>query len=1030
MLSSTKQSLRYCSARLPNSRSFTSGLICQAKAAKPTAPAKSKGGGFKVKKEEYSGNKKIAAAKVGPLPAHFLAGHHLLQPPQRELKLPQLAPDVLTSRAVGTAVSLPSGPGSITGTFGLPISLESEFLHLSNPTSVIRDTTLTVINALDGGYKSGTSNKDARIALTGATGSGKSHLLLQAANYAAASKWIVLYVPRVISWVDSTTPYAYDPRTKTFQQPELAAQVLGQFISANSGILLAPSTKITKDIQNERLGSFSQGDPLSVLLNIGQKDQSLATEVLSVTLEILGEQAEYVGIPSSTTNVLRNKNRHPVLLAIDDFQALFCMSRYRDPQYQLIYSHHLSLPRLILEYASGKRILAKGAVVGALSSTDARFLAPLPLKEALGVVEPGSVSPYEHRNKDVAFYASGVQGLSVPYKMQLSEAASMFDIWVKNNVLHTPAKDSLFLSKWYELKTCGEMLKELGADIVCFQEMKISRQLLTRSLAVPENYNAVMSFPKSKGGYSGVAVYTNNTRVVPLKAEEGLLGGYQSTSKIQMDVQEHISKAYPESGLLELMSEEEGGIPTELIDLDSEGRSLVVDFGLFVLINVYCPNLTSEERMPFKYNFHKVLEDRVRILIQEGREVIVLGDLNVVAAPIDHCEGNLDSRKNAFWESPVRTWFRQWLDPEGPMVDAIRSSWPNREKMFTCWDTRTNARESNYGTRIDYILITKGLLPWFKHGDIQPDIRGSDHCPIFIDLHDEITSSDGEVLHLADFLGLASVSGQQRDPPPISTKFWDEFSDKQKLLSAFFSKKSSPSISKPSTQTSEHNLQKIESGAEIRNDESPSAGSVSGCSTQVPLLAAGQTESGKPVGINGRKREATSSRLETGDTSPKKPKKSQTTGTVSNQHKLSNFFTNSFQPKSSAKRFSSPPIEVSDSEDEARSPKPKSGFVLSGSNLESNSQVKSTESAKHKWSQLMRPVEPPRCIVHDAPTKEFTVNKAGPNKGKKFFICSMPMGPGYDSGKSKRLREEVDPRYRCNYFKWASDVKRETKLNG
>ncbi|GAB1518251.1 hypothetical protein RhiTH_001310 [Rhizoctonia solani] len=433
MLSSTKQSLRYCSARLPTSRSFTSGLICQAKAAKPTAPAKSKGGGFKVKKEEYSGNKKIAAAKVGPLPAHFLAGHHLLQPPQRELKLPQLAPDVLTSRAVGTAVSLPSGPGSITGTFGLPISLESEFLHLSNPTSVIRDTTLTVINALDGGYKSGTSNKDARIALTGATGSGKSHLLLQAANYAAASKWIVLYVPRVISWVDSTTPYAYDPRTKTFQQPELATQVLGQFISANSGILLAPSTKITKDIQNERLGSFTQGDPLSVLLNIGQKDQSLATEVLSVTLEILGEQAE-----------------HPVLLAIDDFQALFCMSRYRDPQYQLIYSHHLSLPRLILEYASGKRILAKGAVVGALSSTDARFLAPLPLKEGLGIIEPGSVSPYEHRNKDVAFYASGVQGLSVPYKMQLSEAASMFDIWVKNNVLHTPAKDSLFLSKYVE----------------------------------------------------------------------------------------------------------------------------------------------------------------------------------------------------------------------------------------------------------------------------------------------------------------------------------------------------------------------------------------------------------------------------------------------------------------------------------------------------------------------------------------------------------------------------------------------------
>ncbi|KAJ1306829.1 hypothetical protein OPQ81_007814 [Rhizoctonia solani] len=414
------------------SRSFSSALITRAKAAKPTAPAKSKGGGFKVKKDVYTGSKKIAATRVGALPAHLLTGHHLLQAPQRELELAKLAPDVLTSRAIGTAVALPSGQGSIIEAFGLPASLESEFLLLSNPTSVIRDVTLSVVGALDGGSKSGTSSRDARIALTGETGSGKSHLLLQAANYAAANKWIVLYAPRVISWVDSTTPYAYDPRTKTFQQPELAAQILGQFIAANS-MLLSQDLQITQEIQNERLGAFSKGTPLSTLLNIGQKDQSLATEVLEVTLEVLGKQTRY-----------------PVLLAIDDFQALFCMSRYRDPQYQLIFAHHLSLPRIMLEYAIGKRVLNSGAVVGAISTTDPRFLAPLPLKEALGIVQPGTMSPYERRNKDIVFYASGIKGLPVPSKMQLGEAASMFDVWVKNNVLHTPVKDSLFLSKYTE----------------------------------------------------------------------------------------------------------------------------------------------------------------------------------------------------------------------------------------------------------------------------------------------------------------------------------------------------------------------------------------------------------------------------------------------------------------------------------------------------------------------------------------------------------------------------------------------------
>ncbi|KAG8691658.1 Class II abasic (AP) endonuclease [Ceratobasidium sp. 423] len=958
MLHSVKQALKYCSTRTSASRSFSSGFTARAKAPKPTAPAKSKGGGFKVKKEEYTGSKKIATAKVGALPGHLLTSHHLLRAPQRELGLPQLTPDFLTPRAIGTAVSLPSGQA-------------------------------------------------------GDTGSGKSHLLLQAANYAAANKWIVLYAPRVTSWVDSTTPYAYDPRTKTFQQPELAAQILGQFIAANSGILLSPNTQITKDIQNERLGTFSRGTPLSVLLNVGQKDQSLATEVLEVALEVLGGQ-----------------NKHPILLAIDDFQALFCMSRYRDPQYQLIFAHHLSLPKMILEYAVGKRVLAGGAVVGALSNTDPRFLAPLPLKEALGMVQPETASPYDRRNKDVAFYASGIKSLPVPSKMQLGEAASMFDVWVKNNALHTPAKDSLFLSKWYTLKTCEEMLKELGADIVCFQEMKISRQLLTKTLAVPENYDAVMSFPQSRNGYSGVAVYTNNVKIVPLKAEEGLIGGRQPTSKVVLDAKERISKTYPESTTLELMPEEEGGVPTNLDRLDSEGRSLVVDFGLFVLINVYCPNLTSEERMPFKYNFHKVLEDHVRILIQEGREVIVLGDLNVVAAPIDHCEGSLESRKNTFWESPVRTWFRQWLDPEGPMVDVVRTSWPDREKMFTCWDTRTNARESNYGTRIDYILITKGLLPWFKHGDIQPDIRGSDHCPVFIDLHDEITSPDGRVSQLVDLLGSVDVSGQRRDPPPISTKFWGEFSGKQKLLSTFFTKKSSQSVSEPLTPAPESSLQETISEHGTEGDKLSCDEPVSTSSTRISLPSPEKNEFQQSTEADGRKRKAARSSTETSGLSSKKSKKSQTTNRTNKQPKLSSFFASSSQSQISTKQRSSPPIEIIDSEVEVEISRSTSELLLSGPGSLPSSQMKDTSLVKDAWSQLMRPIEPPRCSVHDVPTKEFTVNKSGPNKGKKFFICSMPMGPGYDSGKSTRLREEVDPRYRCNYFKWASDVKRETKSTG
>ena len=218
--------------------------------------------------------------------------------------------------------------------------------------------------------------------------------------------------------------------------------------------------------------------------------------------------------------------------------------------------------------------------------------------------------------------------------------------------------------------------------------MKSTRTSLPRDVAIPDKYTSFFSFPSAKGGYSGVAVYTKTAVAVPLKAEEGLSGAAstQPTGKSpRLPQEERVSPSYPSVDDINLFEDEQGNLPSSFASLDAEGRALILDFGLFVLINVYCPNETSDARLSYKMNFHLLLQERVRVLVEEQhREVIVLGDINVCAAPLDHCDGHLPSNAAAFWEHPARAWFRGWLEPHGRMVDVVRRCWPERKGMFTC----------------------------------------------------------------------------------------------------------------------------------------------------------------------------------------------------------------------------------------------------------------------------------------------------------------------------------------------------------
>ncbi|KAJ3341820.1 DNA-(apurinic or apyrimidinic site) lyase 2 [Gonapodya sp. JEL0774] len=326
---------------------------------------------------------------------------------------------------------------------------------------------------------------------------------------------------------------------------------------------------------------------------------------------------------------------------------------------------------------------------------------------------------------------------------------------------------------WNECRSYKELLDSLGADIFCFQEMKVTWEKLDSDIALIPGYDAFFSVSRGKSGYSGVATYVCTDRIpTPLDAEEGFTGLLARPGTLSR------IGCY---GDLELEFDRD-----ELVHLDSEGRCLITDHG--------DPSDNDSGREEFKIKFHRGIELRARALIDAGRQVIVLGDVNITYMPIDHYNPMCSYFQGPIEEDSYRFWLHNFLTPRGPVVDLFRHFHPDAQGAYTCWNTKKDGRSGNFGTRIDYILPTRQLLPWFEECTIEANIRGSDHCPVVATLRSSIQSGTDHVL-LNDLLSppLRDSEGNlvTREPSKLCSRFFDKFSSKQQTLKSFLVQKSS-----------------------------------------------------------------------------------------------------------------------------------------------------------------------------------------------------------------------------------------------
>jgi exodeoxyribonuclease-3 len=247
--------------------------------------------------------------------------------------------------------------------------------------------------------------------------------------------------------------------------------------------------------------------------------------------------------------------------------------------------------------------------------------------------------------------------------------------WNVNGIRAVGTKEAL---KWID---------ERQTDILCLQEIKALPQQIPEDLFDKE-YEELTVNSAEKKGYSGTATFSM------LKSD------YSSTAN-------HI-------------------------DTMNEGRIVETHYDDIVLFNIYFPNgQKNQERLNYKMKFYDDLLIHCEKLREEGKSIVICGDVNTAHKEIDLKNPKANSKTSGFL--PIE---REWMDKlvDYGYVDSFRYVNGDEKDRYSWWSYRSNARLNNVGWRIDYFFISEDLCESLEDAFILDHITGSDHCPVGIRL--------------------------------------------------------------------------------------------------------------------------------------------------------------------------------------------------------------------------------------------------------------------------------------------------------
>ena len=234
-------------------------------------------------------------------------------------------------------------------------------------------------------------------------------------------------------------------------------------------------------------------------------------------------------------------------------------------------------------------------------------------------------------------------------------------------------------------------------DVLCLQETKAERGQIEIDLPdYHEYWNSAV-----KKGYSGTAIFS---KTQPISVTNGYPPEFANRFKFADELQR---------------------------DSAEEGRVITAEFEKFFVVTVYTPNTKDDlSRLRLRHDHWDPAFLAYCKQLESKKPVVFCGDLNVAHTELDLANPKSNKGKKGFTDEERRG-FQNFLD--AGFIDTFRM-FKQGNGFYTWWTHFANSRARNVGWRIDYFLVSASLRDAVVTADIHPDVMGSDHCPVSLQL--------------------------------------------------------------------------------------------------------------------------------------------------------------------------------------------------------------------------------------------------------------------------------------------------------